>query len=241
MHTPHHASRGRAAGSIIPFLLVSTLASTLTGCGGSTDNGVASKNATEILAAAKAAAASASSVHIEAHNAQGPLTLTVNLDLTSNGGRGHISGLGLDFEVIRTGDTLYLKGNPTFYPRLGITPARVPRGTWIKTPANSGQFAQLAAFTDLQGEVNRLSSSTGPITKGATTTINGQNTIELKDSGSLYAGRIYVATTGKPYPIQITKTGRETAHITLTNYNQPATPTPPTNTINISQLEHKRS
>jgi hypothetical protein len=53
--------------------------------------------------------------------------------------------------------------------------------------------------------------------------------------------KLYVATTGKPYPIQITKTGRETAHITLTNYNQPATPTPPTNTINISQLEHKRS
>jgi hypothetical protein len=236
MQTPPHASRGRAAGSIIPFLLVSTLASTLTGCGGSSDNGVASKSASEILAASKAAAASASSVHIEAHNAQGPLTLTSNLDLTSNGGRGHISGLGLDFEVTRTGNTLYLKGNPSVYESLGIKPARVPRGAWIKAPANSGRFAQLAAFTDLKGEVNRLISSTGPITKGATTTINGQKTIELKDSGSLYAGRIYIATTGKPYPIQITKTGRETAHITFTNWNQPITLAPPTNTINISRL-----
>jgi hypothetical protein len=219
--------------AISPALALAVAVAGLAGCGGSADNGVASKNASEILAAAKAAAQSATAVHVEARNAQGPLTLTVKLELTSNGGQAHITGLGLDFETIRTGNTLYLKGNTLLYQRLGINPARVPQGAWIKTPANNSQFGQLAAFTDLKSEVNRLISSTGPLTKGATTTTDGQKTIELKNSGKLYTGAIYIATTGKPYPIQITKTGRESGRTTLTNWNQPVSLSAPSNTISI--------
>jgi hypothetical protein len=232
MHASHHAS-GRTT-VLIPLLLAATLAS----CGDSTNNGVASKNATEILAAARNAVTSARSVHVGSQAAQGPLTLKQNLDLARDGGHAHISGLGIDFEIIRTGNTLYLKGSPAFYQRLGITPTRVPEGAWIKTPTNNSQFGQLAAFTDLKSEVNRLISSAGPITKGATTTTNGQKAIELKNSGKLYTGAIYIATTGNPFPIQITKTGRETGHTTLTNWNQAVTLTVPTNAIDISQLEH---
>jgi hypothetical protein len=225
------AARQRTA--ISPTLALAIALAALVGCGGSSDNGVASKSASEILAAARNAVASARSVHVESEAAQGPLTLKQNLDLARNGGHAHISGLGIDFEVIRTGNTLYIKGSPVFYQRLGITPTRVPKGAWIKTPASSRQFAQLAAFTDLKSEVNRLISSTGPITKGATTTRNGQKTIELKNSGRLYTGALYIATTGDPYPIQTSKTGRETGHTTLTNWNRPVSLSAPSKTISI--------
>jgi hypothetical protein len=225
------AARRRTA--ISPTLALAVALAGLAGCGSSTDNGVASKSATEILAAAKAAAQSATSVRIISKNAQGPLTLTVNLELSSNAGRGHISGLGVDFEVIRIGGTLYLKGNPTFYRRLGGAAAHAPPGTWLKAPVNSGPLAQFAAFTDLPGEVGRLLTSANPVTKGATTTTNGQKAIELKQTGQLYAGKIYVATTGKPYPIQITRTGRETGRTTLTNWNQPVSLSAPSSTISI--------
>jgi uncharacterized protein (DUF2147 family) len=225
------AARHRTA---IPHALVFAVAMvTLAGCGGSADNGVASKNASEILAAAKAAAQSATAVHVESRAAQGRLTLKQNLGLARDGGHAHISGLGLDFEVIRTSNTLYLKGNPTFYQRLGINPTRIPQNTWIKTHANNRQFAGLRAFTDLPGEVGRLLTSANPVTKGATTTANGQKTIELKQTGKLYTGKIYVATTGKPYPVQITRTGRETGRTTLTNWNQPVSLSVPSSTISI--------
>jgi hypothetical protein len=230
------AARRRTA--ISPALALAIALAALTGCGSSTSNGIASKNASEILAAAKAAAQSATSVHIEAHNAQGLLTLALNLDLTSNGGHAHIIGLGVDFEVIRTGNTLYLKGNPTFYRRLGGAAAHAPPGAWLKAPVNSGPLAQFAAFTDLPGEVGRLLTSANPVTKGTTTTANGQKAIELKQTGQLYAGKIYIATTGNPYPIQIIKHGRETGHTTFSGWNKPVSLTAPAKAIEISHEVH---
>jgi hypothetical protein len=219
--------------AISPTLALAVALAGLAGCGSSTDNGVSSKNASEILAAAKAAAQSATAVHVESLAAQGALKLKQNLELTSNGGRGEISLLGSSFEVIRIGNTLYLKGNPGFYQRLGINPTRVPQNSWIKTPANNSQFGGLAAFTDLRGEVGRLLSTAKPVTKGTATTTNGQKTVELKQAGQLYTGKIYIATTGKPYPVQITKTGRETGHTTLTDWNQPVSLSAPSSTISI--------
>jgi hypothetical protein len=233
MLTPVHHARARASAPLA-LALTLALAAVLGGCGGSSDNGVASKTASEILAASKSAAENASSVHVVSKSSQGPLTLTTNLQLSSNGGRGQISGLGLNFEVIRIGNTLYVKGSPAFQKRLAGT-TDLPPGSWLKAPANSGQLAQLAAFTNLPGELGRLLSSANPVTKGATTTINRQKTIELKQTGKIYTGQIYIATTGQPYPIQILKHGHETGQTTLTNWNQPITLTPPANTITISQ------
>jgi hypothetical protein len=231
MPSVFRAARHRTA--ISPTLALAIAVAGLAGCGGSADNGVSSKNASGILAAAKAAAQSATAVHVESQAAQGPLKLALNLELTSNGGHAHISGLGVDFEVIRIGGTLYVKGNPAFYQRLGGAAAHASPGTWLKAPVKSGPLAQFAAFTDLPGEVGRLLSTAKPVTKGTTTTTNGQKTVELKQAGQLYTGKIYVATTGKPYPVQITKTGRETGRTTFTNWNQPVSLSAPSNTINI--------
>jgi hypothetical protein len=225
------AARRRKATSPTLALAIALIA--LAGCGGSSDNGVASKSASEILTAARNAVASARSVHIESQAAQGPLALKQNLDLARDGGHAHISGLGIDFEVIRTGNTLYLKGNPTFYRRLGGAAAHASPGTWLKAPVKSGPLAQFAAFTDLPGEVGRLLSTAKPVTRGTTTTTNGQKTVELKQAGQLYAGKIYVATIGKPFPLEIAKTGRETGRTTFTNWNQSISLPVPSKTISI--------
>ena len=143
----------------------------LAGCG-SSENGVASKSGKEILAASKAAAESASSVHVVGKTSQGRLSLTINLSLASNGGRGQVSFLGLNFEVIRIASTVYVKGTQAFYKRLGAAlgaTLHVPKGTWLKAPAGSGPLAQLAAFADLRGELDRMLSTPGSVTKGAST------------------------------------------------------------------------
>jgi hypothetical protein len=219
------------AGELLAALTVG-LAVALAGCGGSSGNGVASKSASEILAASKAAADSASSVHVASKSSVGPLSLTLNLDLASDGGRGQIAIGVLSAEVIRTGNTLYLKGNPAFDQSLRTTTGlHAPEGKWLKTPVSSVRLAQLASLTDLSGELGRVLSSPGTISKGATTTLNGQKAIELKETARLSSGSLYVATTGKPYPLQIVKSGRETGQTTFSAWNEPVSLTAPANAI----------
>ncbi len=227
MPTSPHTPRARAC-----VALSVVLAALLAGCGGSSDNGVASKSASEILAASRAAATGASSVRVASKSSQGPLVITVDLELASNGGRANVSLLGLTFEAIRIENTLYVKGSPAFDKRLSATlGVHLPTGVWVKAPANGGQLAQLAQFTG-PSELKLLLSTVGPV-KGATTSINGQSVIELKETGKLYTGVLYVATTGKPFPVKILKHGKESGETTFSNWNQPVTLTAPANAVAI--------
>lgn len=80
-----------------------------------------SKSPAEILARATSAAEQASSVHIKASSANGPLTLTLDMSYAKNGAHGSISLFGLDYQLIRIGDTLYVSGNSRFYRELAQT------------------------------------------------------------------------------------------------------------------------
>lgn len=239
-------SRARGAGSLRPkspaaacllaasLLLAVALAS---GCG-SSDNGVASKSAEEILAASKAAAEGASSVHVVSHSAQGVLTFAADLELGRDGGRAHVKLFGADFDLIRTADTIYAKGNPRFYALLLGTKAHVPAGTWLKAPSSNTRFAQLAQFTQLRGQLNRLLSTPGSVARGASTTIAGQKAIPLKERTKVYVGALYVATTGKPYPVALVKSGgRERGRTTFSGWDRPVSLSAPSPTVAFSALK----
>jgi hypothetical protein len=222
------------SGTGVPLVVFAVLA--LAGCG-SAGNGIASKTPGEILAASRAAATSASSVHVASKASEGRLAVTINAQLASDGGRVQVSVLGVAYEVIRIGQTVYLKGSPIVYRRLGIA-AKLPRGTWLSGPV-SGPLGGLAAFTDLSRELNRiLPARNDVLAKGASTTLDGQHALELKVTAKLFKGILYIPTTGKPYPIELTKHGRETGQSTFSEWNKPATLNPPANTINLDQLEH---
>jgi hypothetical protein len=223
----HPPANPRAIRPAAAILLA--LAALMSGCG-SSDNGVASKEPKEILAASKSAVAKASSVTISSKSAQGSVTFNLELRLTRNGGQGKVTLLALTFEVIRIGETLYLKGGPVFYKRLGITQS-VPAGSWLQAPAR--RLPQLAAFTNLSGEATRIVSTSGRVTKGQKTTIEGQPVIELKTEGKLYKGRLFIKTTGEPYPVKLERTGRETGHTTFTGWDNTPPPTAPTNTTTL--------
>ena len=109
---------------------------------------------------------------------------------------------------------------------------------WLKGSATTGSLARYAALTSLPIQLDRQLGG-GPFTGGTTTTINGQKAIELKETGKLFSGSLAIAATGKPYPIQITKQGRETGRTTFTGWNQPAALSAPTNAIALTTLEHR--
>lgn len=232
------------ARGVLALLLAALLLAFVAGCG-SQNNGVGSKSPAEILDAATAAAQAASAVHLQASSSAGGLMLVMSMRYTKEGARGQVTLLGLSFELIRIGNSLYVRGNRAFDRRLGemlggrtgaAVAAKLPSGTWLQGAAGAGPVKQLAAFTDMDQELALILGHRTPVGKGAERTMGGQKTIELKQAGRLYTGALYIATIGNPYPILQRKTGQETGQTSFTEWNKPVTLTAPTPALDVNQL-----
>lgn len=230
----------------LPAVTVLVLvAALLGGCGGSSSssgssssgNGVASKTPSQILAAAKTAADSASSVHVSGSIVGGSAPITLNLELLAGkGGRGQISENGLSFNLIQVGETAYISGSPAFYSHFGgPAAAQLLEGKWLKVPSSDGTFSTLGSLTNLSQLLNTALASHGTLAKGVTTTVDGQKVLSVTDVS--HGGTLYVATTGKPYPIEITKGGKSGGKILFDRWNAPVTLAAPKSSIDLSQLE----
>ena len=63
----------------------------------------------------------------------------------------------------------------------------------------------------------------------------GQNVVGLRDT--THGGTLYVATTGKPYPVQVIKRGSQGGELDFDRYNEPVSLKAPGSAIDISQLK----
>ncbi len=232
----------RLPASLLPPVLALAIAATIAGCGGSgsssSDNGVSAKSPTEILTAAKSAAESASSVHVSGSMVSGGAPITLDLSLAKGkGGKGRISENGLSFELVQLNGTAYISGSPEFYKHFaGPAAAQLLQGKWLKASATTGSLATLASLTDLQKLIGAALAQHGTLSKGAKTTIAGQPAITINDATQ--GGSLFVATTGQPYPLQISKSGAGGGKITFGEWNKPVTITAPANAVDISELQH---
>lgn len=223
----------RAALAALPLALI-----VLAGCGGSSDNGVASKQPDEIVAAAKMAASSAKTMHLAgSFVAEGaPLSLDLHL-VNGEGARGTITQHGLSFQLIETGGNVYIYGTPAFYKHFGgNAAAQLFKGKWLKAPTSSPEFASLTSLTEMHALLETLLSSHGTLKPAGTATIAGQKAVGVSESAR--GGTLYVATTGKPYPVAVVKGGSGGGKIVFDEWNAPVALTPPSNAIDITQLQH---
>ena len=187
------------------------------------------------MAATKAAADSATSAHVAGSIVSGGSPITLNLDVASNGGRGQLALNGLGFELIQTGGTVYIKGSSAFYRHIGgAAAAQLLQGKWLKAPATTPEFASISSLTDLHRLVDATLASHGTLVKTATTTVAGKSVVGVTDQSQ--GGTLYVATTGKPYPVQIAKGGAGGGTLTFDRWNQTVSITPPANAIDLAQL-----
>jgi hypothetical protein len=211
----------------------------IAGCGGSSSagNGVASKSPTEIISSAKAAADGASSVHVIGSIVNAGSTIALDMELLKGtGGRGRLSQNGLSFELVEVGGSVYIKGSPAFYRHFaGGAAAQLLQGKWLKAPANTGSFASLGSLTDLRKLLDSTLSSHGSLSKGATSTIEGQQAIGVKDVSR--GGVLYVATKGTPFPLEITKGGSGGGRVNFNRWNAPVSVRAPANAVDLGQLE----
>jgi hypothetical protein len=229
----HRLSRPPAAlAGLLPVVVA------LAACGGSASrNDIATRTAEEILAATKLAAEGARAVHVSGSIANGgrPVGLDVNL-LAGRGARGRLSENGLSFELIQTGGSVYIKGSPAFYRHVGgAAAAQLLQGRWLKAPASSPEFASLSSLTDLRRLVDTALSTPGGVAKSGTATVNGKRAVVLTSPSK--GGTLFVARTGRPYPIQITKQGANGGSISFDRWDQPVALTAPADALDITQLQ----
>ena len=192
----------------------------LAACGGSSDNGVASKSPNGIVTAAMNAVSDAKSVHVSGAGVDAGSHVAIDLNLADGkGARGNISQGTVSFQLIQIGETIYLKGSPEFWRHLGGSAAvQLLQGKWFQTPADTGSFASLGALTDMHKLFGSLSSH-GTLVKGKTSTVHGQKVVAVHDTSK--GGTLYVAATGKPYPVEIDKSGAQGGRFVFDQYNQP--------------------
>jgi hypothetical protein len=209
------------------------------GCGSSSNDGsgLASKSPAQIVTAAQTAADSASTVHVAGAIVNGGTPIELDMELVNGkGGKGRLSENGASFELVEIGGYVYIKGSQAFYSHVaGAAGAQLLEGKWLKASASGGTFASLTSLTNLRTLLDSTLTSHGALTKGATSTVEGQQAIAVKDATR--GGTLYVATSGTPYPLQIAKRGSSGGKITFNHWNEPVTLKAPANAVDLSQLE----
>jgi len=200
------------------------------------DNGLASRSADEILDATSQAINGATSVHVSGALDDAGNQITLNLHILSGqGATGTLSENGLSFKLIAVGQYVYINGSSGFWQHFGgQAAARRFEGKWLQAPATSGDFGSLSDLTDLHKLSRSLLAHQGPLTKGSTSTVNGHPVIAIVDPAK--HSRLYVATTGKPYPVQISK--GTTQHVDFDHFDAAVHLAPPRSAIDIGKLQH---
>ena len=183
------------------------------------------------MKSAVAAADSLKSVHAAGAVVSGGKHIALDLHLVDGvGGRGRITLNGLTFQLVGLGRYAYMQAPPQVWQKAGApaAAARLLQGRWLRS-RTTGQFASIAQLTDIHRLFAQLLTPHGTLGTGAVRTVAGRKVVAVT-SGH---GTLYVATTGKPYPIALSQSGSDGGRITFDRFNEAFSVTAPANTINL--------
>jgi hypothetical protein len=225
----------------VRMLTLLAVAALLAGCGGSgtKSNGEAAKTPAQVLKDATAAAHEASAVHVSGSIVSGGTPVTLDLTMVRGvGGKGSMTENGLQFELVRVGKTVYIRGSDAFYKKLaGAVVAQLLHGKWLKGATTSGDLATLGEVTDIDGLMGQVTSSAshGKLANDGETTYKGQEVVVIRDTSD--GSKLYVAATGPPYPVAIVagKTA-DTGTVTFDGWNESVEISAPQGALDISKL-----
>ena len=203
-------------------------------CGGPSSNGEAAKSPSQILRDAQAATASASSVRVSGSGTFGGKPISLDIVSSAAGGGGTMTVNGAELDVVAGKGNVYLKASSSSWTALGApaSAGSILAGKWWSAPASNSNFAQLARLLSVAALVRQL-EPTGTITKGGTTTVDGQSVIPLRDSTG---ATLYVDATGKPYIQSISAPRNQPGQIRFSQYGTARPPAIPKGATSLSAL-----
>src|SRR6266550_1532475 len=216
-------------------------AALLAGCGSSGTtakaNDEASKPPVRVLADAKAAATSASSAHVSGSIKSNGTPTTLDLTTARNkGAKGSMSTNGLRFDLVRIGDTVYIRGTDEFYKHFaGAAVAQLLHGKWLKASATHGRLKSLAPLTSIGALFSGISSQHGKLVNDGKTTYKGQDVVAIRDTSD--GSKLYVAATGKAYPVAIIGSKKnKSGTIAFGDWNKSVSLSAPSDAIDVGQF-----
>jgi len=151
-----------------------------------------------ILNLSAATMAKASTVHVKSRFTANGMSGSSEWTAGVTAGTGVSHGIsGGTYRVIRVGSEAWLLGDATFWSGKNAPQGYVNR--WVKLV--SADYKQpFAAFTYVS-EWSKMVAAQRPIKRVAVRTVHGVPTLGLRDR---YGVTLYVATRGKPYPVELT-------------------------------------
>jgi hypothetical protein len=205
-----------------------------------TDNGITGKSPDAILATSLGAGEHARFAHIVGNIVSGGSHIGLDIRFAGTKAEGRLSEDGIAFNLVLTSTKAFVKGGAAFWRKEGGAPGdptvKLLANKWVGGSIAKGKpFAAFGAEFRLRGLLASLSSSHGPLVLAGTTKIHGQPAVGLRDTKQ--GGTIYIATTGKPYPLSIQKTkGSDTGTLEFEDWDKPVSVTAPTTYLDLDKL-----
>jgi hypothetical protein len=218
-----------AAPGLLTFGLV-------TSASAASSNGVASKSANQIVAAATSAINGAKSFTYGGTTRSSGVPTGLKISLSSAGdGQGTLTSSGQPVKLIKIGDTLYVSSTVAFWTKnLGASAGQTLGTKWVSASSTDSDYAGIANLFEASEITGQFLSTSGTTwTKGKTSTVNGQPVVAVVGKSGSTVNTVYVATTGKAYVIRISAPGGNGGTLNFTNYNKPVNPTAPPNPISV--------
>jgi hypothetical protein len=133
-------------------------------------------------------------------------------------------------ELIKTGDTLYMRYDEKFLRAQGKNDPKAETdavvemlaGKWTKMAATGSDAKEMASFCDLDTTLAEFEDGSSNATRGKTTTVDGTPAIVLREKDGKDTYTLYVATEGKPYLLKVvSKTAEDPGTVTYSDFDKP--------------------
>jgi hypothetical protein len=230
-------SSARMAGLAVACAGLAMLASA---CGSSSPggNGIAAKPAAQAVTTAYRAMESAASVRMYGSFTTSGQRYTIDITLAPTGMRGSMTapfeGAKLaSVDMILAKGTMYIRSSTLWRQVGGSTVASLLDNRWVILPASSLKgfpFSNAKTFINLLKGKN-LSTLSKDRTAGVQATVKGQPAIKFAAKG----GALYIASTGQPYPLEISQGSGNTLYFQYSGL--PTSITAPSHPLDLSKLE----
>ena len=225
----------RMHGLLAAAALPMTSALLLTGCGGEVETAspLEGLSANQVLKKSEKAASAASSVHVDADITDEDVELDIDMRMQSDGKRaaGSISSDGRTIEVRVLDQAIYFKADRDFWiDAANAEAAELFTGKWVKASVSDDNFADIAEFTDKDEFLDELlerDGDDGTLTRVKGRTVDGQETVGLREKGTEDPGTLYVAQSDKPYPLLVVPEDKAEGQAEFSEWGEPVDVTAP--------------
>jgi hypothetical protein len=215
-----------------PFVLV-LAALALSGCGADAKtNGLEKLSGGQVQRKAAAALGSAKSAHVKGTGVFGGYPVQFDQRISGTSTSGALAADGVRVEITKIGESTYVKGSGPALRKLGASAAaaRVGANRWLKLGPKQVTLWEGFSLEELADQLVHDDSPVDPRVTQAK--LDGRRVVVLTQRNG---SKLYVANSGRAYPVRGEYKGPAPARIDFTEYGTDFRITAPENAIDVAK------